>query len=134
MRRRVTSFPGAGLRRACAPRQPWADPRGSGDGNEVDGHDDAVAGRHGAIGTSPTLRIPGFAQVLDALQGRLSFQSLGHSAGSVWLTELGLPITTVSAMMGHANPSFALACYRRDPRDTETMVAAVLARAAAAGS
>ena len=36
--------------------------------------------------------------------------------------------------MGHANPSFTLACYGRDPRDTETMVADVLARAAAAGS
>ena len=35
--------------------------------------------------------------------------------------------------MGHANPSFTLACYGRDPRDTETMVADVLARAAAAG-
>ena len=43
------------------------------------------------------------------------------------------PVTTVSAMMGHANPSFTLACYGRDPRDTETMVADVLARAAAAG-
>jgi len=53
--------------------------------------------------------------------------------GSVWLTEFGLPVTTVSAMMGHANPSFTLACYGRDPRDTETMVADVLARAAAAG-
>jgi len=37
-------------------------------------------------------------------------------------------------MMGHANASFTLACYRRDPRDPETMVADVLARAAAAGS
>jgi hypothetical protein len=53
-----------------------------------------------------------------------SWHSLRHSAGSVWLTEYGLPVTTVSAMMGHANPSFTLACYGRDPRDTETMVAA----------
>jgi hypothetical protein len=37
-------------------------------------------------------------------------------------------------MMGHANPSFTLACYGRDPRDEQTMVADVLARAAAAGS
>jgi hypothetical protein len=37
-------------------------------------------------------------------------------------------------MMGHANPSFTLACYGRDPRDTTTMVADVLARAVAAGS
>ena len=36
-------------------------------------------------------------------------------------------------MMGHANPSFTLACYGRDPRDMETMVADVLARAAVAG-
>ena len=55
-------------------------------------------------------------------------------AGSVWLTEYGLAVTTVSAMMGHANPAFTLACYGRDPRDTETMVADVLARAAAAGT
>ena len=35
---------------------------------------------------------------------------------------------------GPANPSFTLACYGRDPRDTETMVADVLARAAAVGT
>ena len=70
----------------------------------------------------------------DTLEGRLSWHSLRHRPGSVWLTEYGLPITTVSAMMGHANPSFTLACYGRDPRDTETMVADVLARAAAAGT
>jgi integrase len=71
---------------------------------------------------------------LGSLEGHLSWHSLRHSAGSVWLTEYGLPITTVSAMMGHTNPSFTLACYGRDPRDTETMVADVLARAAAVGS
>ena len=71
---------------------------------------------------------------LDALEGRLSWHSLRHSAGSVWLTKFGLPVTTVSAMMGHANPAFTLACYGRDPRDTETMVADVLARAAAVGT
>lgn len=69
---------------------------------------------------------------LDSLEGRLSWHSLRHSAGSVWITEYGLPVTTVSAMMGHANPAFTLACYGRDPRDTKTMVADVLARAAAA--
>ena len=69
---------------------------------------------------------------LDALEGRLSWHSLRHSAGSIWLTEYGIPVTTVSAMMGHANPSFTLACYGRDPRDEQTMVADVLARAAAA--
>ncbi len=36
--------------------------------------------------------------------------------------------------MGHSNPAFTLACYGRDPRDTETMVADFLARAAAVGS
>jgi integrase len=71
---------------------------------------------------------------LDALEGRLSWHSLRHSAGSIWLTEYGVPVTTVSAMMGHANPSFTLACYGRDPRDEQTMIADVLARAAAAGS
>ena len=70
---------------------------------------------------------------LDSLEGRLSWHSLRHSAGSIWLTEYGIPVTTVSAMMGHANPSFTLACYGRDPRDEQTMVADVLARAAAAG-
>ena len=74
------------------------------------------------------------ATALDALEGRLSWHSLRHSAGSIWLTEYGIPVTTVSAMMGHANPSFTLACYGRDPRDEQTMVADVLARAAAATS
>jgi integrase len=69
---------------------------------------------------------------LDSREGRLSWHSLRHSAGSIWLTEFGIPVTTVSAMMGHANPSFTLACYGRDPRDEQTMVADVLARAAAA--
>jgi site-specific recombinase XerD len=55
---------------------------------------------------------------LDKLEGRLSWHSLRHSAGSVWLTEYGLAVTTVSELMGHANPSFTLACYGRDPRDT----------------
>jgi hypothetical protein len=44
---------------------------------------------------------------------------------------LELPITTVSTMMGHATPSFTLACYGRDPRDEQTMIADVLKRAAA---
>ena len=33
---------------------------------------------------------------------RLSRHALRHSAGSIWLTEHGRPITTVSAMMGHS--------------------------------
>ena len=64
---------------------------------------------------------------------RLSWHSLRHSAGSVWLTEYGLQVTAVSAMMGHTNPSFTLAYYGRDPRDEQAIVADVLARAASAG-
>ena len=71
---------------------------------------------------------------LDGVEGRLSWHSLRHSAGSIWLTEYGLPVTTVSALLGHANPSFTLACYGRDPRDVETMVGDVLARVAAASN
>ncbi len=36
--------------------------------------------------------------------------------------------------MGHANPSFTLARYGRNPRGEQTMVADVLARAAAVTS
>ena len=71
---------------------------------------------------------------IEGGEKRLSWHALRHSAGSIWLTEYGLAITTVSAMMGHANPSVTLACYGRDPRDEQTMVADVLARAAAATS
>jgi integrase len=69
---------------------------------------------------------------LDGGENRLSWHSLRHSAGSVWLTEYGLPVTTVSAMMGHANPAFTLACYGRDPRDEQAIIADVLGRAATA--
>ena len=72
---------------------------------------------------------------LGALEGRLSWHSLRHSAGSIWLTEYGDPCHDRERdEMGHANPSFTLACYGRDPRDEQTMVADVLARAAAATS
>jgi integrase len=53
---------------------------------------------------------------LDGLEGRLSWHSLRRSAGSIWLTEFGIPIATVSAMMGHANPALTLACYTRPAR------------------
>jgi hypothetical protein len=56
-----------------------------------------------------------------------------HAHAAV-LPQYGIPVTTVRAMMGHANPAFTLACYGRDPRDEQTMVADVLARAAAATS
>ena len=71
---------------------------------------------------------------LDRLEGRLSWHSLRHSAGSIWLTEHGVVVTTVSAALGHANPAFTLKCYGRDPRDTETMMADMLQKAAAASS
>ena len=71
---------------------------------------------------------------LDSVEGRLSWHSLRHSAGSIWLTEHGEQPPTVSELMGHSNPAFTLACYGRDPRDTETMVADFLARAAAVGT
>ena len=41
--------------------------------------------------------------------------------------------TAVADVMGHANPAFTLKCYGRDPPDEQTMVADMLARAAAAG-
>jgi hypothetical protein len=56
-----------------------------------------------------------------------------HSAGSIWLTEFGDIDYDRECDDGHANPSFTLACYGRDPRDDQTMIADVLARAAAAG-
>ena len=71
---------------------------------------------------------------IDGGEKRLSWHALRHSAGSIWLTEYGLAITTVSAMMGHSNPSFTLACYGRDPRDEQAIVADVLERAARAAS
>ena len=71
---------------------------------------------------------------IDGGEKRLSWHSLRHSAGSIWLTEYVLPLTTVSAMMGHSNPAFTLACYGRDPRDEQAIVTDVLARAAAATS
>jgi integrase len=69
---------------------------------------------------------------IDTGDKRLSFHSLRHSAGSVWLTEYGLAITTVSVMLGHASPEITLRVYGRDPRDQQTIIADVLARAAAA--
>ena len=56
-------------------------------------------------------------------------QALGSFAANSGL--YGLPVTTVSAMMGHTNPSFTLACYGRDPRDEQAIVEDVLQRAAA---
>lgn len=72
------------------------------------------------------------AAKIDGGEKRLSWHALRHSAGSIWLTAYGLAITTVSAMMGHSNPAFTLACYGRDPRDEQAIVADVLERARAA--
>jgi integrase len=80
-----------------------------------------------ALGSAKT------AAGIDGGEKRLNWHALRHSAGSIWLTEYGLAVTTVSAMMGHSNPSFTLACYGRDPRDEQAIVADVLERAATAG-
>jgi integrase len=72
------------------------------------------------------------ASGLEAGEKRLSWHSLRHSAGSVWISELGLPITTVSEMLGHSNPSFTLKCYGHESRDPAAVVEDVLQRAAAA--
>jgi integrase len=69
---------------------------------------------------------------IEGGEKRLSWHALRHSAGSIWLTEYGLAITT--AMMGHSNPAFTLACYGRDPRDEQAIVADVLPRAARAAN
>ena len=42
------------------------------------------------------------ASGIDGGEKRLSWHARRHSAGSIWLTEHGQPITTVSAMMGHS--------------------------------
>ncbi len=46
---------------------------------------------------------------------------------------MGLPLTTVSKMLGHKNPSFTLDCYIRDPRDEAAVNADFLALAEASG-
>jgi integrase len=71
---------------------------------------------------------------IDSGEKRCSWHALRHSAGSIWLTEYELAITTVSAMMGHSNPRFTLKCYGRDPRDEQAIVADVLERAAKAAN
>ena len=89
--------------------------------------------RHGAEPQKGAGRCQGGGRI-DGGEKRLSWHALRHSAGSIWLTEYGLAITTVSAMMGHSNPAFTLACYGRDPRDEQAIVADVLERAAKAAN
>ena len=60
---------------------------------------------------------------IDGGEKRLSWHALRHSAGSIWLTGHGNPITTVSEQMGHSKPAFTLKCYGRDPRDEQAVVA-----------
>ena len=64
---------------------------------------------------------------------RLSWHSLRHSSGSVLLTELELPITTVARALGHANPSTTLKTYTRDQRDEDAFIQSILDRSMATG-
>jgi integrase len=73
------------------------------------------------------------ASRIDPNGKRLSWHALRHSAGSVWISEYGIAITTVSEMMGHANPSITLKLYGHESRDSAAVVADVLSRAEAAG-
>jgi integrase len=61
---------------------------------------------------------------------RLSWHSLRHSAGSMWVNEWSIPVATAAKMIGHKDASFMLRCYVREARDEATVVADVLARAA----
>ena len=63
---------------------------------------------------------------------RLSWHALRHAAISHF-EQLGVPLTTLAAIAGHADAGFTLKVYARDPRDAESMTADVLARAEAAG-
>jgi integrase len=70
---------------------------------------------------------------LDATEDRLSWHSLRHSFASLMATDLDLPATTLAEIVGHADAGFTLRVYARDGRDTATVVADVLQRAASAG-
>lgn len=74
----------------------------------------------------------GRAKLPQADSERLSWHSLRHSAGSILVTELNLPITTVARILGHQDASFTLRCYARDARDEAAVVSDVLSRAAEA--
>jgi hypothetical protein len=77
------------------------------------------------------LGVPGFRYLLIRAWPNV----MNHGVGEAKQSGCDLPARVrLGGCLGHANPSFTLACYGRDPRDTETMVADVLARAAAAGS
>jgi integrase len=70
---------------------------------------------------------------LDGLEERLSMHALRHSFASLLATDLELAPTTLAELIGHADAGFTLRVYARDTRDTATLVADVLARAAGVG-
>jgi integrase len=70
---------------------------------------------------------------LDRLDQPLSVHALRHSFASMLATNLELPPTTLAQLIGHADAGFTLRVYARDTRDTATVVADVLERAASAG-
>ena len=70
---------------------------------------------------------------LDKLDERLSMHALRHSFASLLATDLELAPTTLAKIIGHTDAGFTLRVYARDARDTATVVADVLARAAEAG-
>lgn len=70
---------------------------------------------------------------LDDTDDRLSWHALRHSFASLLATDLELPATTLAELVGHADAGFTLRTYARDGRDTATVIANVLKRAADAG-
>jgi integrase len=68
----------------------------------------------------------------DPADERLSWHSLRHSAGSLWLHELGAQITDVSTWLGHENLSFTYDTYiGKSPEHEATARANFRARAEA---
>jgi integrase len=63
---------------------------------------------------------------LDVDAERLSWHSLRHSAGSMWLNEWRIPLATAAKMIGHRDASFMLKCYVDEARDEAAWVADVL--------
>jgi integrase len=73
------------------------------------------------------------ASKVDGGDARLSSNSLRHSAGSLYATEMHLPLTTLARVMGHTDPGFTLRVYARESRDDSAVVKDVIARAKNAG-
>ena len=56
---------------------------------------------------------------VTGISERTTFHDLRHNAGSYLISE-GVPITTVSKILGHANPSITLSIYAHElPEDVE---------------